>query len=371
MIKKVVISLFFFLLFLFFVGVGLLGWFQGQAWPVLGKVVTVPVLEKPAPQVFSEMKQNMSGLQTASYDLEINVRPVQQQTLKNIKINALFNGQIGQFLLGQLHVGIAIDVNDLDYLAAAEFRLTDSKSYVQISEIPALSFITMSAIKDRWYVFKPGDIADPNGGQWRTVGRAVGSTALITSYERKPDEMIDGREAYRFDVRLDHQAFSHVIDSLADSSWPGQTRDIISTYLSDQQVAGATLWIGKKDLLLYRAELQSAGRESDLDVRLAVNDFNKEIAIEQPGDTEPISVFPKNLFSETNFLDWPLFGYQFGLNLSDMTADADKDGLYEIWETAFSTNPQNSDTDGDGFADGSEVRSGYRPNGQGKFMSDW
>jgi hypothetical protein len=62
MIKKVVISLFFFLLFLFFVGVGLLGWFQGQAWPVLGKVVTVPVLEKPAPQVFSEMKQNMSGL---------------------------------------------------------------------------------------------------------------------------------------------------------------------------------------------------------------------------------------------------------------------------------------------------------------------
>lgn len=41
--------------------------------------------------------------------------------------------------------------------------------------------------------------------------------------------------------------------------------------------------------------------------------------------------------------------------------DADQDGLTDEEERLYRTNPQNSDSDGDGYRDGAEVRSGYDP----------
>ena len=38
-------------------------------------------------------------------------------------------------------------------------------------------------------------------------------------------------------------------------------------------------------------------------------------------------------------------------------------------ETKYKTNPNNPDTDGDGYLDGDEVKNGYDPNGDGK-LSD-
>lgn len=41
--------------------------------------------------------------------------------------------------------------------------------------------------------------------------------------------------------------------------------------------------------------------------------------------------------------------------------DSDKDGLVDVLETIFSTDPNNSDTDGDGYLDGNEIIHGYNP----------
>ncbi|OIP79405.1 MAG: hypothetical protein COT39_00285 [Parcubacteria group bacterium CG08_land_8_20_14_0_20_48_21] len=47
--------------------------------------------------------------------------------------------------------------------------------------------------------------------------------------------------------------------------------------------------------------------------------------------------------------------------------DTDGDGLTDYEEVhTFATNPLNKDTDGDTYADGDEVRAGYNPNGPGK-----
>ena len=48
-----------------------------------------------------------------------------------------------------------------------------------------------------------------------------------------------------------------------------------------------------------------------------------------------------------------------GLRLED--ADFDKDGLTDYLELRFKTNIKNSDTDGDGYSDGEEVKTGYNP----------
>ncbi|MBU1177593.1 right-handed parallel beta-helix repeat-containing protein [Patescibacteria group bacterium] len=54
---------------------------------------------------------------------------------------------------------------------------------------------------------------------------------------------------------------------------------------------------------------------------------------------------------------------------SDATADGDSDGLNNLEEYKYNTIPDNSDTDGDGFKDGEEVKNGYDPRGTGKLSN--
>ena len=46
--------------------------------------------------------------------------------------------------------------------------------------------------------------------------------------------------------------------------------------------------------------------------------------------------------------------------------DTDNDGLTDDQEELYGTDINNSDTDGDGYIDGDEVKNGYNPNGEGK-----
>lgn len=48
------------------------------------------------------------------------------------------------------------------------------------------------------------------------------------------------------------------------------------------------------------------------------------------------------------------------------TADPDADGLTNVQEEQYGTDPNDSDSDDDGFSDGDEVRNGYDPSGDGK-----
>lgn len=46
--------------------------------------------------------------------------------------------------------------------------------------------------------------------------------------------------------------------------------------------------------------------------------------------------------------------------------DSDEDGLTNMEEKQYGTDPTNPDTDGDGYKDGEEVKAGYNPKGEGK-----
>ncbi len=52
----------------------------------------------------------------------------------------------------------------------------------------------------------------------------------------------------------------------------------------------------------------------------------------------------------------------------DPNADPDHDGLTNLQEQQYGTNPNNPDTDGDGYHDGAEVKAGYNPLGPGKLL---
>ncbi len=46
---------------------------------------------------------------------------------------------------------------------------------------------------------------------------------------------------------------------------------------------------------------------------------------------------------------------------NNIVLDSDQDGLTNVEEKLYGTNPYNADTDGDGYSDGTEIKSGYNP----------
>lgn len=50
-----------------------------------------------------------------------------------------------------------------------------------------------------------------------------------------------------------------------------------------------------------------------------------------------------------------------GLNIPSAEIDSDQDGLSDAMEALYKTDPNNADTDGDGYKDGEEVANGYDP----------
>lgn len=60
---------------------------------------------------------------------------------------------------------------------------------------------------------------------------------------------------------------------------------------------------------------------------------------------------------------------QLNQAVTDPNKDSDNDGLTNVDEEKYGTNPTNPDTDGDGYKDGAEVASGYNPLGSGKMTA--
>ncbi|MFA5317976.1 MAG: hypothetical protein WC323_00660 [Patescibacteria group bacterium] len=60
-------------------------------------------------------------------------------------------------------------------------------------------------------------------------------------------------------------------------------------------------------------------------------------------------------------------GEEKRLGTDPNSSDTDGDGLFDREEIrVYKTDPINPDSDGDGYSDGAEVKNGYNPNGQGK-----
>lgn len=60
-----------------------------------------------------------------------------------------------------------------------------------------------------------------------------------------------------------------------------------------------------------------------------------------------------------------VFKEDAGLNISD-NLDSDSDGLMNLDEAEYNTDPNNPDSDGDGYSDREEINNGYNPMGEGK-----
>lgn len=103
--------------------------------------------------------------------------------------------------------------------------------------------------------------------------------------------------------------------------------------------------------------------------------LNHEITIE---NLEPDTTYYYNIYLDRSFynkyesargLSFKTKATVLGIKEDAEKSDNDYDGLSNSFEMAIGTNPNDPDTDNDGYRDGTEVINGYNPLGSGKWKS--
>ena len=105
----------------------------------------------------------------------------------------------------------------------------------------------------------------------------------------------------------------------------------------------------------FKTEAENILKQIGINKYEIIGDFNKQSTIDNDFDSSYIVIngkMPEELKQVINS------------NYNELL-DADNDGLSIDEEKLYMTDPNNPDTDGDGYSDGDEVKAGYNPNGEG------
>ncbi|MFH1745098.1 MAG: hypothetical protein ABH881_02945 [bacterium] len=130
---------------------------------------------------------------------------------------------------------------------------------------------------------------------------------------------------------------------------------------------GYKYFIGQEEIIIDSKDLNQNVVEEDKNItpKIEINSSDVEIDSTEPVESNlnEIGIEAENDFDQDGLSD----RREEELGTDPFLIDTDHDDLFDLEEvTIYKTDPNNSDTDGDGYSDGEEVKNGYNPNGEGK-----
>ncbi|MCG2687466.1 thrombospondin type 3 repeat-containing protein, partial [Candidatus Parcubacteria bacterium] len=186
----------------------------------------------------------------------------------------------------------------------------------------------------------------------------------LIKYNPEAVDFINGKLALRYAYEFDIDNFEANLASEGNLSVDSLAR--IHDVLNNVTISG-NLWVDTAKMLPVMFTVNVASNQSQTSyttIKLSVlfNSFNEPVKV-----TVPKTAIDFESYDDSKTEDFIMSSLQ-SVNTS---IDADADGLTDQDEiTIWNTDPYISDTDGDGYKDGTEVVNGYNPNGKGKLDSD-
>lgn len=309
------------------------------------------------------------------------------------------------------------------------FRLSREKDYVDLSgeirTIDGTSYLTYAppgpdiqgvgvdfAKTDTWVSFESGElpqwgsiipgldsplasVGDEETAEWTpdAIARLRYLLAhvdiFLVSYDDLT-ELISGHATRVIDARFDPDALrSFLRDLIRAREGREPTTDerlAVETQAKALEKLGVRFWIGIDDHLLYRAQAAGAipdamsEEESNVlipfDLIVELSDFSAPFKGEAPGDSLSFADAYRLKFGVPVEVSSPAEGTEFlpddesRLPTEEVQTggDPDRDGLSNVLEAFYRTNPNDADTDDDGVSDGDEVLDGKNPRGGGSLF---
>ncbi len=355
---RIIIIIILFLVALALFGAAFVYYYQGEYLPLYNKVLTLPLVEQPASTVIGNMLDNIKTVSTASYDLDAQSSWNAYGSPFELDTKILFDGRFEDKPKGKVNINNDIKIQNLTFLTSVDASLSDEKIYFQVDEIPALPFLDLQKIQNKWYEIDWGII---NFGNFNIIYDSMKN--FMTLKERLPDEVINGYLSYHYVIGMKSEFFNDFYNLLPEQ---GPYKDLFNQENFNKIVLN--VWISKESNYLIKAEGNFLNDFIDLKISLDVTNYNQPISIEKPEKGATLNSMTKDLFGQTNILDVTVFSYLAGINDTYLTDDKDGDKLYMVWEDLFGTDDNKVDSDDDGFNDLDEIKNGYNPNGQGKLL---
>ena len=262
--------------------------------------------------------------------------------------------------------------------------------------------IDLSPINDEWIKFTPESLQESVPGletsldvnsyklsdeQIEQIRSAYKNARVFKLTEKLKSEKIDGVSTHHFSAVIDERRLVELareIILITDLEEKKLFEDIDYEEKEDLKAFDdlkIEFWVGKWDWVPRKISLELTTTESNTDYvfslkeDLLLKDFNKPVVIEAP--PPPIKTFVEAI--EELSAQWNNSFNYYGLDapttpglntnaypLGSDSIDSDNDELTDTMEAFWGTDPNNPDTDGDGYMDGEEVNNEYDPLRPGK-----
>ncbi len=299
-----------------------------------------------------------------------------------------------------------------EFSLGSEVRTVNRNIYAKLSKAPNLMIFDLSSLENQWVNFgsvafddldeEKKNFSDEEVAQIKDAFKRANIFKIVA---KLPSEKIDGLNAYHYKFIVDKENLKNFLIKLdeisAEISLTVKEREDFEKEYAKFIAPEGEIWIGKDDLLPYKISLNFVIPETgdskasgNISIVLSAKNYNKPVAVEVPAPVktteEIMSGFMRGLggFDSGNTPPSPAsigleqeLGNGPSLDTSssspvvepvidpNQNLDSDNDGLNNSEEISqYKTDPNNPDTDGDGFKDGDEVKNGYNPNGSGKLL---
>lgn len=286
-----------------------------------------------------------------------------------------------------------------ELIFGGERRRMGTGRFWKFSELPErVGAVRLGRFKDQWLrvdesaLFAQTDLPLVGAGRQplsdldrATLDRDFRATPFVSVSEVLPIDRLGSIQTYHFKVRPE-PLFFRGFYALAESLRLGREltdaeRSAIEVRFADIAPEDGELWIGKSDRQLHRARfrfrIDDGRRRGTFDFGVELSRFDEPVKVAGADGT---------IQDATPFLESLLLGLRDHLPLAKVgevqressvasglpvqiiaedRSDPDHDGLPNMLEVFYLTDPANADTDGDGMNDGDEVAAGRNPSGPG------
>jgi hypothetical protein len=290
---------------------------------------------------------------------------------------------------------------------SGEYRRVGAAEYFNFDQLPAqIGVVRFDEYRDRWLqadvrgLLSNFDLplvgagtAPMSEADGVALAEQFAKTPFFAIVSRFPDEGAAAARTHHYKVRSDsgnllfEDFYEQAEAARLGRDLTDKERATIRTFFSDIVVSDAELWIGAGDYYLHRAKFvfayDDAERNATMTVDASFGAFDRsDVAVALPGGADDVTDILESLLTgAAAHLPLAANGGQQRVNVPEAgqaglpvqaspnaDVDSDHDGLPDVLEAFYGTDPLNPDTDGDGVNDGEEVKAGCNPNGPGRLF---
>lgn len=315
------------------IGGGVFGYFYYFQSPeriiqkMVGKMVEVKSLEYTGQIVIEIDTSDLSTFSLLGNDNLLQPKkPSQPKQTDKFSIN--FSGASDWHDLNNLKAMFKFDINT-DILSQGfglEIRTIENITYLILSDVPDLGFFDLSFLENQWVKVDPEAIKKQFGlekleeqlrevqkeqklspEQIEQIKEAVARAKIFKIIEKLPSEKINGINTHHYKFTIDKngliELFTEINKIIQNKSLTEKELQELNKSLEAIEMPAGEIWIGKKDLLLYKIFLNLNIKETEetksdgrITASVQFKNYNKAVQIDIPAPVKALEEIIGELF---------------------------------------------------------------------------